>query len=168
MKVEPLDFSDEQKPGTLIAAVSVIVKHYGEQGCTTEDVAGTIQKNLPQWNANSASPALSNLVWLGCIRAKSNFGVRRYFHLRDYDIDSDTERLASRRTTTTLEKAKQLLLEEQGRPQVQVQVAAPPQATLAATSKGAMIAIGLGLNRTELVDIQQAREIYTALKAIFG
>lgn len=157
MQKQGLDFSGREQPATLIMAVSVIIAHYGEEGCTSEDVAGTVQKNLPQWKPSSVSPSVSNLIKLGRVKAKSNFGVRRLYHVSDFDPDVDPGRIS--------EIYRQIY--EQRHPKTGV--VAPRSAPPAAVPPGPMsILLAIGENKTEAFTVEEARQLYLQLHAMFG
>jgi hypothetical protein len=140
----PLDISKrpELKDATLIQCVAAIIKHYGEEGCTMEDISKVVQKQLPQWKPTSASPCVSTLVAIGVARQESQFGVRRVFSLRDYDPEKDPER-------TSRLKLKHLMKE-----------AVRPAPTL-------LISIAIGSNKTETLTMEEWRGVYDQLHQIF-
>lgn len=160
MKREPLDFTDQPalKQATLMEVVSVIVRHYGEQGCTMEDVAGTVQKNCPQWKPASCSPCVSGLEKLGCVRTQSIFGVRHIYHVRDYDRDVDRAEL------TRIEAAAVA-----ARQAVKAGTLVPPQpAAKAGPASSVKMLFAIGENKTEALTVEDARALYEQLHAIFG
>lgn len=169
MKVEPLDF--DRNPGlksaTLIEVVSVIVRHYGDQGCTMVDIAGTIQRNLPQWKPSSASPSVSNLEKLGCVRVESHFGVRTIYHVRDYEPDNDRQRLNEIERTISERRAE----EKRSRERVGLIKHEPVlhSKSPAQIPAGPMkMLFAFGENRTEAMTLEEARQLYAQLHAIFG
>lgn len=130
---------------TLLQVVSVIVKHAGEAGCTTADIAGEISRSHKQWKPTSVSPCLSGLMKLGCVREERQWGVRKIFHIRDYDPDKDRAKLSQ------LERAASKITKHE-------------------TGKGPAplrLLFAIGDKDTVTLDYQQAREFYLQLKQIF-
>ena len=168
-RVQPLDFdqNSSERPATLIECVSVIVKGFGKDGCTSYDVMGTLQKNLPQFKPESAGPALSKLSMLQAVQVRHEYGVRRYYHVRDYDRDTDgpvIKQYEQKQARERMERREKGLAPEHQRRsrEASAVVASAPVAT-----RVAMIAVSLGTGRTELIDVQTAREIFESLKMLF-
>lgn len=165
MRKEALDFDDDKKPASVLMAVSVIVRHYGAEGCTMEDIAGTIQRNLPQWKPTSASPCVTTLVALGCARVEHRFGVRRVYHVRDYDVDDDGERLKKMQAEARERAAlKKLGLRDR---EVLHVTASSPKPAPAPKPGPTRLLIAIGENRTETMTVEEARALYEQLRAIF-
>lgn len=157
----------------LVEAVSKIIANFGDQGCTIADIAGMVLKHFPHWSPNSSSPACSHLIYLGCIREERRFGVRKLYPVRAYD-DSDRARLSEhkrqqkeaamlKRLAKTREEVKRELA-SQSFP-VQAAAAKPKETVIVASSR---MMIAYGERETLVVTVEQAKEIYTQLKAIFG
>lgn len=165
-RVQPLDFERmrHERPATMIECASIIVKGFGKDGGTASDIQGVVQKNLPQFKPASVGPALSKLVMVGALRVENDYGVRRYYHARDYDPTDDWQKIRQHEDEMARRRAETGMSPGQRASQRNAPVLAQQQAQ----SKAAMIVIGLGGNRTEVVDIQTAREIYVSLKALFG
>lgn len=152
MQREPLQFDEHSKPATLIMAVSIILAHYGDDGCTIADIARVVQKNLPQWNPSSVSPCVSNLIWLECARESRNFGERRIFFVRHYEHEVDAPRLTTK---------KQEHLRQQSQD-------ADERAGLNGSTPAIKMMFAIGENKTEVMTLDEARSLYEQLHAIFG
>lgn len=141
--------------GTITGAVSAIVKSFGEKGCTMEDISSEVEKSLPQYRPTSASPAVSHLRSIGCVKEARHYGVRRIFHVRDFDYKKDSKKLA--RIAARYRKN----LYTGGKARVQVKAE-----TL--NGSGAKLLIAVGETHTETMTVEEARALYEQLREIFG
>lgn len=133
------------KKQTLTEQVARLIKQHLavgpllDSGFTSEAVRTLVKQNLPDYNPDSTSPALSHLTLVGVVRREPTNGA--YFYVRDFTA-RDLKRI---RDHNNKNKAKR-----DGAP-----------------AGAAMIAIALGENRTEVVDIAQAKRIFLSLKPLF-
>lgn len=162
-----LDFT-EDPPATLYEAVSRILRHFGDQGATMEDLCGMFQKNITQWKVVSVSPAVTMLVRVGCAKVESQFGTRRIYHLKTFsEFEAQQARIVHRaqrdsRTAKLMDEYAERRLKEQA-------PAAPvlgKDASLVVNSSKMMLAYGA--NGTLVCTPKEARELYEILKGIFG
>jgi hypothetical protein len=164
---------DDLESMTLIEAVSKIITNFADQGCMMEDIAGMILKHFPRWSPNSASPAVSHLIYLNCVRDEHRFGVRKIFHVRAYD-ETDRHRLSEH---TRQQKESSILKKiakarDEGAAQIaaaafpiQAAAAKPKETVIVASSK---MMIAYGERETLVVTVEHAKEIWVQLKGIFG
>lgn len=110
-----------------------------------QDVERLLKEKLPDYAPTSASPALSHMRLVGIITSgPGQNGEMINTFVRD--LTPKDLRFIRRHNTSAKAKRKANDGGEEG---------------------GAMIAIMLGENRTEIVDIAQAKRIYLSLKPIF-
>lgn len=134
------------KSPTLTERIAALIKEHlavdsgFTSGFTSEAVRTLVQQHLPNYNPDSTSPALSHLRLVGVIKAGEN-GAN--FWVRDLTA-RDMKRIRDHNAKTRRESERK-----------------------STGSGAAMIAIALGDNRTEVVDIAQAKRIYLALKPLF-
>lgn len=148
-----------ERPGSLMAAVAAIIKYHGSKGATMEDIAGAVEKYLPQYKPTSASPAVSGLVAVGAARAESKFGVRRVFYVRDWNPAVDPDKLRQHEKETKQARAEAGLSTPRKK----------RSNTLPDVPRGQLlIAIPFGKDRTEMMSMDEARALYEQLKTMFG
>lgn len=133
----------EQQQASLLEVISLIIKAAYEKGCTMSEIANHIKTSHTQWKPTSASPAVSNLIWLGCVREHSDFGTRKLFFVRNYDPIKDRQRLSKRHHE---QKKKQ---EDDD-------------------SDGVKMLIAIGKDQTTALTFDEAKALYLQLHKVFG
>jgi len=169
--ISQLDFSEEP-PINIYDCVSRLVKHFGDQGATLEDLVGMFQKNITQWKAQSVSPALSNLTSVGCIKHTTSYGVKRYFHLKSFtELELNMIRARGMKSRKLRKEKELAMAREEGRREAMPKIdPSIPQIFGRETPtvvKGSKMLFALGEKDTVILEPKQAKELYEQLKAIF-
>jgi hypothetical protein len=165
-----LDFSDEAAPENIYDATSRILKHFGDEGATLEDLCVMFQKNLTQWKPVSVSPALSLLIRVGCAREERNFGTRRVFHVKPFGaFELEQLHALSReaREEMMLKKLKAKAIAPDAVPALVAGTHVLGRDAAIAV-QGAKMMFAIGKNNTVILEAREARELYEQLKAVFG
>lgn len=165
VEIRQLDF-EEDPPANIWQAVSRCLQHFGDDGATIEELVGMFQKNTVGWQPQSVSPACSNLVSLGCAKETKSYGVRRFHHLKTFteaEHQVMKERQSTRRRELAEEKYQERKNAELQRPAAPVLGRDAPVAVQA----GKMM-VAYGTNQTFVGSPREARELFEALRGIFG
>jgi hypothetical protein len=157
----PLDFN-EDPPDNMYEAVSRVLRHFGDQGATMEEVCGMFQRNCPQWKPVSVSPVLTLLIRAGCAREERNFGTRRIYHMKLVThVEMDDIRALQR-------EAKEKGMRERIAAELPTRSAPVLGKDMAVVVQGAKMMLAIGKNNTIVIEAREARELYEQLKALFG
>jgi hypothetical protein len=167
-----LDFN-EDPPQTLIEVADRILQHFGDQGATMEDMGGMFQRNITQYKVSSLSPALTNLVRIGCAKVESRFGTHRWFHLKRF-TEAEREHLLilqknerDDRALRRVQKLQDAKLQDAMLPPIEkLHPVLGKDAAVAV--QGAKMMFAIGKNQTVILTGPEARELYEQLKAVFG
>ena len=122
---------------------SLIKENFPTAGFTYNQIETLIKAKLPDYSPNSASPALSHLRMVGVVKSEdTGNGQQVNFFQRDF-TEKDLKKIRQHNSSSKKRQSN------------------------TPTAGAAMIAIALGENRTEVVDIAQAKRIFHSLKPLF-